>query len=537
MVRIFVIAFLFSTQVVYSTTIAIIDTGFDLDLDFLKPKILKQETDEEAINPTLKGFRDWQFHNNSHLKEPVIKDQSILQEVLLYRNLKAKGHREGLSLQEFEWFKKKRSDKKFLEMVKDFKKHTHGTSVAGVALREGENINIFPIRGLHIPIPVLAVEDNSNVESQPSKLKNPEERFKDEIKLSQDRVIRKFSKICRYLSLNSINVVNASYGITNKNINSKFQEKYREITGQEIDDSRLSSVVNEYFQSLYKRSSKIIAKYPKMLFVFSAGNSGLDNDSYHHYPSRIKLPNTITVGAINGEFLASFSNYGVNHVDIGAPGVAILSLLPKIYSTDGRDIYSPTSGTSMAAPYISNLAAQIMNNNQKLSPPEVKAIILATGDEKSHLKSKLLSGSVVNNQRAIKAALLSRDMKIESAITLARSDLIPMEDSISFGQPPAIPAEALKEKVLGTLPVTVPMDESDELLVTTPLSSELSSPEIAPQDNSVPPALTPQAAPETPVKIIPSNQNEEQSPQPAVDLPPSSSLDSPLPDQTQLPKP
>jgi hypothetical protein len=39
-----------------AATIAIIDTGFDLDHDFLKPRVLKQETDEEAINPNLKEF-------------------------------------------------------------------------------------------------------------------------------------------------------------------------------------------------------------------------------------------------------------------------------------------------------------------------------------------------------------------------------------------------------------------------------------------------------------------------------------------------
>ncbi|MBA2405209.1 MAG: hypothetical protein H0V66_10595, partial [Bdellovibrionales bacterium] len=102
-------------NLVGATTIAIIDTGFDLDHAFLKPKILKQETDEEAINPNLNEFSDWHFHDNSHLKEPVIKDQSLLQEILLYRNLRAKGHREGLSLAEFEWFKRRSANKAFID--------------------------------------------------------------------------------------------------------------------------------------------------------------------------------------------------------------------------------------------------------------------------------------------------------------------------------------------------------------------------------------------------------------------------------------
>ena len=525
--------FLILLQPVLATTIAIIDTGFDLDHDFLRPKILKQETDEETMNPDLKAFSDWQFHDNSHLKEAVIKDQSVLQEVLLYRNLKAKGHTEGLSLQEFEWFKRKKADKSFLEKVKDFKKHTHGTFVAGVALREGENINIFPIRGLHIPVPVVAVEDTSISPVTKSTLKDPEARFKAEIKASIDRVSRKFSKICHYLSLNKVNVVNASYGITYKNIMTKFREKYREITNKEIDEVKLKNHVDDYFAILYKKGAKTISRHPKILFIFSAGNSGIDNDQYHHYPSRIRLPNTISVGATNGDYLATFSNYGFHHVDIGAPGVAILSLIPRVYSGEGRDMYSPSSGTSMAAPYISNLAAQVINTNTKLTPQEVKEIILGTGDEKISLKERISSGSIANNQRALKAALLSRDMKIDLAINLAKSDLIPMEDSISFGQPPAVIAEDYKKKVMGAIPSATPIDEEDDLDFTNEDSLKPSSPVKGPQDNSDRPVSTPQAEKKKSSDLDPSSQSEEQSLPLDEDLRPSSSPDELQPLQTQ----
>src|SRR5690606_31536879 len=111
--------------------------------------------------------------------------------------------------------------------------------------------------------------------------------------------------------------------------------------------------------------------------------------------------NAIAVAAMNGEFLATFSNYGVKSVDIGAPGVAILSILPKVYAQNGTDKYSPASGTSMAAPYVANLAAQILNTNPKLTPIEVKQIIMETGEIKEHLKTRLASSAVVNNQHAI----------------------------------------------------------------------------------------------------------------------------------------
>ena len=515
-----------------AATIGIIDTGFDLDHDFLKPKILKQETDEEAINPGLKEFSDWNFHDNDHLKEAVVKDQSLLQEILLYRNLRAKGHREGLSLAEFEWFKRRSTNKEFIEQVKNFKKHSHGTFVAGIALREGDNINIFPIRGLHIPSPVMAVEVNSADATMPLKSKTPEDKFLEDLANSQDRVIDKFSKICRYLSMNKINIVNASYGITYKNISSKLREKYSEYTGKKIEEQRLQEAVKDYFQKIMLRTTKVIQKYPRMLFVFSAGNSGIDNDLFPHYPSRIKLPNTLAVGAMNGDYLATFSNFGKVHVDIGAPGVAILSLVPKVYSHDGKDIYSPSSGTSMAAPYISNIAAQILNINPNLAAHEIKRIILETGDEKDHLKMNLVSGAIVNNQRALKAALLTRDMPLDASIDLAKSGLIPMEDTISFGQPPAIAAENLQNKVMDSIPKDISPQEIEEIQSTSAESSLTQGPKTNTPGNSIPLPSNVPAPQKLTSDPTPSSQNGEQSPQPSVAPLPSSSPVSPQYPQT-----
>ena len=527
MIRI-LIFFTLLTCKAFSATIAIIDTGFDLDHDFLSPKILKKETDEEAVNQTANHeLHGWDFHDNSHLKKPVIEDHTQVEEILLFRNMRAKGHKEGLSPEEFEWYSRKNSDKTFLAKVKQFKKHAHGTFVAGIALREGENISIFPIRGLNINVPVVAVKNDTSTEpNAPVKGKTPQEKFNEEINNSLDRISRKFAKICHYLSLKKIEVVNASYGITYKNIVTKFRETYQLHAGTPIDEPRLKEFVDKYFEELYKRGESTMKKYPEMLFVFSAGNSGLDNDQFHHYPSRIKLSNTITVAAMNGDFLATFSNYGQKHVDIGAPGVGILSLVPKVYSRDGQDLYSPASGTYMAAPYISNLAAQILNTNPKLKAADVKKIILETGEVKPHLENKLISGSIVSNNKALKAALLSRDMKLDEAIKLSKLDLIPMEDSISIGMPPAVSPEGLKNKVLESFPKIITPQETDDISEgdsTKESSSQSLDQEKGPQDNSVPQTSGPQDAQLKSADQVPSNQNAVQSPQPSVERPASSS--------------
>lgn len=519
-----------------AATIAIIDTGFDLDHDFLQPKILKNETDEEPLAQS-----GWDFHDNSHLKKSVITDSSEVQEVLLYRSLRAKGHKEGLTFSEFQWFKKKSSDKDFMNKVKLFKRHSHGTFVAGIALREGENINIYPIRGLNIPYPVVAVEDNSPQGKEPLREKTPERKFQEEIKNSLNRVSKKFDKICKYVSSKKIEVVNASYGITYKNILTRFRESYKELTGQDIDEPKLQIIVNDYFTELYRRGERTIKRYPNMLFIFSAGNSALDNDLHHHYPSRIKLPNTITVAAMNGDYLASFSNYGVKNVDIGAPGVAILSLVPKVYSADGSDLYSPSSGTSMAAPYISNLAAQILNSNSKLTPVEIKKIILSTGETKDHLKTKLISSSIVNNEKALKVALLTRELSVDEAINLGSSNLIPLEDSISIGQSPAIGAQDLQKKMIDAVPGIVTPQETDDDIDDVPEptkseSSQLKNLKKEQPDNSDRPLSAEKDVQPKSSDPVPSNQSVEQSQKPSEEPPASSSEPQPLLPEAQSPE-
>lgn len=517
----------------HAASIAIIDTGFDLDHEFLRPKILKKETDEEAISPGLKNFKYWQFQDNSHLKTSVIQDPSLVNEILLFRTIRAKGHKQGLTLEEFEWFKKKNSDKEFMDSVKKFKRHAHGTFVAGIALREGENINIFPIRGLNLPHPVVAVDDSTAIKTTETNTLSPEEKFKNQIQNSVNRVTKKFAKICRYVAENKIDIVNASYGITYKNIVTKFREKYKETVGKDIEEMRLQAIVREYFNELFKEASKTISKYPNTLFIFSAGNSGLSNDEFPHYPSKVKLPNTLSIGATNGEFLASFSNFGLKSVDIGAPGVAILSLVPKVYSQDGKDIYSPSSGTSMAAPYVSNLAAQIRNINPKLKASEIKEIIISTGDEKDHLKDKFLSGSIVNNERALKAALLSKDLPLQQSINLSRSNLIPMEDSISMGQPPAIAVEKMQDKVMQFLPKT----ESNEDLEEPTFTNEESLPQkdqVKEQPDKInPPASTLQDSQVKSSDQAPSNQTQEPIQKLSEDLRSSSSEVSPQLEKNQ----
>ena len=63
--------------------------------------------------------------------------------------------------------------------------------------------------------------------------------------------------------------------------------------------------------------------------VCAAGNDGRNNESIPFYPSSFTSSNIISVAATDqNDNLASFSNFGVNSVDVAAPGVNIYSSVP-----------------------------------------------------------------------------------------------------------------------------------------------------------------------------------------------------------------
>jgi thermitase len=136
------------------------------------------------------------------------------------------------------------------------------------------------------------------------------------------------------------------------------------------------------------------------LFVAAAGNGGADgvgdnNDATPHYPSNYDVPNVISVAATdNRDALASFSNYGNNTVDLAAPGVDILSTLPG-------NRYGYYSGTSMATPHVTGVAALIKSQTPTADDAQLKGQILQFVDKKSNLTNRTTSDGRLNALRAL----------------------------------------------------------------------------------------------------------------------------------------
>ena len=132
-----------------------------------------------------------------------------------------------------------------------------------------------------------------------------------------------------------------------------------------------------------------------ILFVAAAGNNSSDNDKRPHYPSNYDLPNVISVAALDrNDQLASFSNFGAKTVHIAAPGKDILS-------TWLNDQYREASGTSMATPEVSGVAALLIAANPRLSMTKLREKLLGCVDKIDSLNGKVTSGGRLNAAKAI----------------------------------------------------------------------------------------------------------------------------------------
>ena len=99
--------------------------------------------------------------------------------------------------------------------------------------------------------------------------------------------------------------------------------------------------------------------YPDMLFVVAAGNYGENLASEPVYPASFDHQNMLVVTSVNeNNELSSYGNYSPTMVDIAAPG-------EDIYSTTPEGGYRESSGTSMATPSVSRVAAKIKFINPK----------------------------------------------------------------------------------------------------------------------------------------------------------------------------
>lgn len=135
-----------------------------------------------------------------------------------------------------------------------------------------------------------------------------------------------------------------------------------------------------------------------VLVVVSSGNAADDIDLHPVTPASFKSENILVVASTSIDGKISFtSNYGKISVDLAAPGNNILSTIPG-------NKYQFMSGTSMAAPAVAAVAAEILSHYPKLTYRQLKSILINSVTRVDGFQTKMVSGGRVDLLRSLDLA-------------------------------------------------------------------------------------------------------------------------------------
>lgn len=179
------------------------------------------------------------------------------------------------------------------------------------------------------------------------------------------------------------------------------------ILGQCDDADVIEAIVHATDSGLYKVISMSFAGAEVSASVETAVNYAWDNGlvlvaaAGNNYSQDMLYPaafaNVIGVGSTDyHDNLSSFSTFG-SWVSVLAPGTAILSTVPGEFcgqsASEASDCYDYKSGTSMAAPHVSGLAALLWAQNPGASNAQIRSLIETEADSTGATGQNLMAWS------------------------------------------------------------------------------------------------------------------------------------------------
>ena len=391
-----------STQL--AARVGIIDSHIDFDGP-LGDKAFKNEEchlelDSQDLVCEISHGRN--FHNQANQTTPAfINEQSA--DVVKYIELQEKKKKNGfLNIFDKSWMLEKQYDKDFVDQMMLYRKNAHGTHVAGIAAKNNDHIeliqmSIIPFKSEPEQIPDLSASE----EKIPSPLSGQQmASIESYLENHLEAVSKQYDAIATYSKFFDIKVINGSYGIPGFRNTILVKCLKNGVMPLETQLNYLEHKYTKKFNDVIKEK---LEQSPDSLYIFAAGNSSEDIDKSPSMPASIKSDQMITVASVSKkQTLSSFSCWGKKSVDIAAYG-------ENIRSTSPGNIEINMSGTSQAAPQVTNTASVLKDMKADLTPSEIKYILMNTVDHTLELREKVKSGGILSKVRAMKAVSLIKD--------------------------------------------------------------------------------------------------------------------------------
>ena len=399
---------------VQASVVAVVDTGVDIGHIDISSSIWTNPVDlsgnmyDEDQNGYLNDINGWNFIENNGVLIDSRYIKYLTPEVRRFFDIQSDIANGNIDQESIRWAKSQVRNRKFLRMVSMYSSFMHGTHVGGIAIRGTEDARLLTVKLGTAGSGASSALEAIGTEGKPKEMHHWTRGGGGFISSIVDSQMDSLNEIVDYLDGHNTDVANFSFGLGYQYA----KEIVSEYAGWSVsyDHQELDRQARKLLKALLSEGRKMVQRVPDTLFVIAAGNDGTDNDTLWAFPANINSENTITVAAtFEDGTLASFSNYGGDTVEIAAPGVAIESTVP------GNE-YLKVSGTSQAAPFVTKAASMVKDSNPMLSPKEVKEILMGTVTKKSFLENKVVSGGLLNEERAVYAAELSNVMSVDSAI-------------------------------------------------------------------------------------------------------------------------
>lgn len=408
---------------VRAASIAVIDSGLDFKHEMITPNLWTNANEvEDRRDNDGNGYQDdvhgWNFAEQNGMIIDYKYLGTFSPDCKKYFDIQGKAFLGQATESEISWMREKVKDPNFIKEMGKFGNFVHGTHVAGISIRDSKSeamgIKLIPTEVKPF-FEGLAANKSTTIDRWQLLEKAFQALASQQMKLLTD--------IARFVDYHKVPVANGSFGTGFKQAKMITDNAYRLIFFKKPEPADSDKAARMFISALIAEGKNFVAAAPNTLFVFAAGNDGMSNDEFGTSPANIKADNVITVGATyKNQFFAPFSNFGTKMVDIAAPGMLVDSAIP------GND-YLKVSGTSQAAPYVANVAAKIKEANPRLKPLEIKKILLGTVDAKAFLKEKVTTGGIVNLERAVVAAEMTKTIDLETSIQKSK---IQVRDVESF---------------------------------------------------------------------------------------------------------